>query len=85
MDSYLQVASLLLSEGGDVDAQSSNGNTALINAVSGAHSEVTSLLLSMGADTDIQNVNGNTALHISCAKGMRTPCTVNRLGFLVCA
>lgn len=72
---------MLVSEGGDVDAQSANGNTALMNAVSGAHMEVATLLLSVGADTDIQNVNGNTALHISCAKGRRKPCNVTQGGF----
>ena len=45
-----------------INAQNTNGNTALILATSDGHTEIVTALLAQGADVNAQNENDNTAL-----------------------
>ena len=47
---YLDVAKLLIEGGADVNAQSNNGNTALMLASIREHTEVAKLLIEAGAE-----------------------------------
>ena len=55
----------LLSAGADIDAQNSQGDTALMGAVRLELMEMTSLLLQRGADVNATNAAGETALFIA--------------------
>ena len=57
-----EIVSLLLSSGVDVDAERTDGETALLQASRNGHGEVASLLLSSGADVNVQSNDGMTTL-----------------------
>jgi len=61
---HLQKVKFLLDYTGvDVNVQSRDGRTALIEAVENGHHDVILLLLEAGADVNIQDSTGRTALH----------------------
>jgi ankyrin repeat protein len=49
----------------DLDAQDSNGKTALMYAIENQNSGIVKLLIRAGADLDKQDDKGNTALHFA--------------------
>ena len=63
------VAPVLIRHGADVNAQESDGNTALIIASEKGDLEMVQLLLSNGVDVEVKNKKGMTALHAACCNG----------------
>ena len=67
---HLEVVSLLLARGANVNAQCGvHGNTPLTAALREGHLEITSLLLDRGADVNAQERDGDTPLIIAVDKG----------------
>ena len=62
---------LLIEAGADVNARNDDGNTPLIEAVSGYYInlEVVSLLIKAGADVNVQDNDGNTLLMLAAVGG----------------
>ncbi|MGM0588844.1 MAG: ankyrin repeat domain-containing protein [Bacteroidota bacterium] len=70
MDGQLAVAQRLIDEGEDIEQRSSNGTTALLNAVMYSHDEIVKLLLEHGAEVDVRIVPEQiTPLMVSCSNG----------------
>ncbi|KAL2086079.1 hypothetical protein ACEWY4_017138 [Coilia grayii] len=68
----VQEVQQLLEEGADPSCQDSNGNPALVVAVTNAHHEVIPVLVQRGADVNRQSGPLlNTALHVAAAMGTR--------------
>jgi ankyrin repeat protein len=66
----LEVASLLIDHGADINAKDRRGETALHHAAAGVASlQVASLLIDHDADIEAKDRGGNTALHIVAAQG----------------
>ena len=65
----LVVVSDLLKRGAKLNAQNTNGRTALTAAVMGNHLEVVKTLIAAGADPDIQDDNRNNALLLTGESG----------------
>lgn len=63
------VCEFLLKHGADMDAQTAEGDTALLLASANKHIDVVSLLLSFHADHGIRNNAGITAEQIATARG----------------
>lgn len=61
----LEMSELLLNEGADVDAQTTDGRTALHCALKGDHDNVAQLLLSFGSDVEHQDKLKNRPLHVA--------------------
>ena len=59
----------LLAEGGDVNTQTSYGDTPLIEACQGDHEEVVRLLLGAGANVDHPSKEGTTPLVVAASHG----------------
>jgi hypothetical protein len=59
------VASLLISEGAQVNAQDEVGTTALMQAVGSRHADIVQLLLAHGARTGFKDNGGQTALSMA--------------------
>lgn len=62
---HTDVLQTLLDNGANVDAQSDNGNTALMIASRNGHVEIIKLLLARKATTRLKNQQGQTALQIA--------------------
>jgi len=60
-----QMLEAILAHSPDIEAKSSNGNTALHLAVSAADREMANLLIEEEADTNARNASGKTPLHIA--------------------
>ncbi|XP_011496279.1 PREDICTED: ankyrin repeat and KH domain-containing protein 1-like [Ceratosolen solmsi marchali] len=72
---HVDIVSLLIAHGADVNAHSTSGNTPLMYACAGGHEEVVRVLLEAGANVEDHNDNGHTPLmeaasagHVSVAK-----------------
>ncbi|XP_031786072.1 ankyrin repeat and KH domain-containing protein mask isoform X3 [Nasonia vitripennis] len=72
---HVDIVSLLIAHGADVNAQSTSGNTPLMYGCAGGHEEVVKVLLEAGANVEDHNENGHTPLmeaasagHVSVAK-----------------
>ena len=59
----------LISEGADVDYESSKGETALMRACKRGNFDIATTLLENGADVNIKDENGQTALSKAAAEG----------------
>lgn len=66
---HKSIAELLLAEGADIDAKSSNRNTPLHYAVDKGHKEIAGLLIAKGADVNAKNAGGDTPLHVAVRGG----------------
>lgn len=65
----VEVATLLIDRGANLNAQNNDGSTLLHEAVFTGMEGLVSLLLDKGADLDLGNKNGATPLHIATANG----------------
>jgi len=66
----LKVAELLLSRGANMNAKvKSNGDTSLMVACRGGHSDVARVLIEGGSNINAKNNNGDTPLMLACWKG----------------
>jgi hypothetical protein len=63
-----RVCEFLLKHGADMDAQTAQGDTALLLAAANGHADIVSLLLSFHADHGIRNNAGFTAEQIATAR-----------------
>jgi ankyrin repeat protein len=69
LDGYLAVIRFMLESGADVNGQSAEGNTPLMDAAIMGNTEAVDLLLHRGAVVDLPNKSHhNTALHAACFK-----------------
>ncbi len=64
-----QTVAQLLAQGASVNAERSNGATALMIAAKNGHTEIVSVLLAQGADANARASNGFTALMIAAKNG----------------
>ncbi|XP_071785110.1 ankyrin repeat domain-containing protein 27-like [Asterias amurensis] len=69
MYGHVDVISVLISNGGDVNATDYHGSTPLHIACSRGQQHATLLLLHEGAKVNIEDNDGNTALHLCSANG----------------
>ena len=69
MTGYWPMVQLLLDHGANVNAQSINGNTALMFAAQTRSEDIIRLLVEHGADVDNQAVDGHTALMVAASHG----------------
>ena len=68
---YLDIVTLLIAGGADLEVQNENGHTPLMEAASGGHVGVAEILISSGAGINTQsNEFKETALTLACYKGM---------------
>ncbi len=63
---YVPVIRFMLDSGADVNGQSAEGNSPLMDATIKGHTEAVDLRLRRGAVVDLPNKNHNTALHVAC-------------------
>lgn len=70
----VDVVSLLIENGADIQTASEDGATALLKAVDqyNVNEAIVALLLDSGADVSARAVDGKEALHISAARGQET-------------
>jgi ankyrin repeat protein len=68
-EGHIDVVKALLANGADINAQNSDGDTALIFAVRGGHIDVVKALLDKGADINAKNSDGDTALILAVRGG----------------
>jgi ankyrin repeat protein len=68
---HREVVQALLAKGAQVNAQDSNGVTALILASLQGHIEVVQALLDKGADVNAKANDGGTARMVACFNGHR--------------
>ncbi|XP_029680078.1 ankyrin repeat and KH domain-containing protein 1-like [Formica exsecta] len=66
---HVDIVSLLIAHGADVNAQSTTGNTPLMYGCAGGHEEVVRVLLEAGANVNDHNENGHTPLIIAAREG----------------
>jgi ankyrin repeat protein len=60
---------MLQEKGADVNAASTEGDTALIRAAQGGHTQTVKTLLERGADVSAVNSQGKTALEVAKERG----------------
>ena len=60
------IARYLLSKGAKVNARTTDGETALMEAVKGGYDDIVTLLLAAGADIKARDARGNTPFSIAC-------------------
>lgn len=65
---FLDITSLLLTKGADIDKKNKDGNTALMLASQEGYIEIVNLLIKKGADINIKNNDGNTGFMLACLK-----------------
>ncbi len=63
--SSIKIIDLLLANGADINAQTTQGQTLLHRAVEQNEAEIVSLLISRGGETNIRDQKGNYPLHIA--------------------
>lgn len=68
-EGYDAIARALIEAGADLDAQNSDGNTALIRSACEGRPHLTRALIGAGAALDIQNVAGYSALILARRRG----------------
>jgi GNAT superfamily N-acetyltransferase len=66
---YVDIALTLVEAGARLDAQNSDGNTALLRAACEGRTELARVLIAVGADLDIQNHDGYSALILARRRG----------------
>ncbi|XP_066594349.1 ankyrin repeat and KH domain-containing protein 1 isoform X2 [Prorops nasuta] len=66
---HVDIVSLLIAHGADVNAQSTSGNTPLMYACAGGHENVVRVLLKAGANVEDHNENGHTPLMEAASAG----------------
>ena len=66
---YVELVSMLLAAGADVNAKDIYGNTALIVASQNGHTEIVAMLLAARADVNIKSDFGGTALMLASLRG----------------
>ncbi|KMQ91742.1 ankyrin repeat domain-containing protein 17, partial [Lasius niger] len=66
---HVDIVSLLIAHGADVNAQSTSGNTPLMYGCAGGHEEVVRVLLEAGANVEDHNENGHTPLMEAASAG----------------
>lgn len=65
----IDVASLLIVSGADVNARSNSGNVPLVEAAAHNHADIAELLIQNGADVNAANLKGDVPLHWAAAQG----------------
>ena len=70
----IQQIEQLISNGADINAQGTNGYTALIGAVLYGHKEICELLIAHSADVNAQDAYGRTALIWAALRGHKEIC-----------
>ena len=69
---HLELASLLLEKGANVDAATTDeGYTALMRATERGHVNTVQLLLASGANKDLMNARGKTALMLAASSEVK--------------
>ena len=68
-DGDLEIATLLIEAGANVNAENKHGWTPLSAACTVGDLEMVTLLIEAGADVNAKNMNGNTPLHVACSEG----------------
>ncbi|XP_063991505.1 ankyrin repeat domain-containing protein 17 isoform X6 [Diachasmimorpha longicaudata] len=66
---HVDIVSLLIAHGADVNAQSTSGNTPLMYGCAGGHEDVVKVLLEAGANVEDHNENGHTPLMEAASAG----------------
>ncbi|TGZ57880.1 Ankyrin repeat domain-containing protein 17 [Temnothorax longispinosus] len=66
---HVDIVSLLIAHGADVNAQSTSGNTPLMYGCAGGHEGVVCALLNAGANVEDHNENGHTPLMEAASAG----------------
>ncbi|XP_071573914.1 ankyrin repeat and KH domain-containing protein 1 isoform X4 [Temnothorax nylanderi] len=66
---HVDIVSLLIAHGADVNAQSTSGNTPLMYGCAGGHEGVVCALLTAGANVEDHNENGHTPLMEAASAG----------------
>ncbi|XP_070515069.1 ankyrin repeat domain-containing protein 17 isoform X3 [Cardiocondyla obscurior] len=66
---HVDIVTLLIAHGADVNAQSTSGNTPLMYGCAGGHEEVVRVLLDSGANVEDHNENGHTPLMEAASAG----------------
>ncbi|KAL6268769.1 hypothetical protein P5V15_001894 [Pogonomyrmex californicus] len=66
---HVDIVTLLIAHGADVNAQSTSGNTPLMYGCAGGHEEVVRVLLEAGANVEDHNENGHTPLMEAASAG----------------
>ena len=59
---HVEIVSILLDSGADIDGRNRNGNTSLMQAASSGHADVVRFLLAKGADVNAKSEDDDTAL-----------------------
>lgn len=73
---YLEICSLLIQEGANLNAQTKKGTTALWLASYVGHEKIVALLLKNNADPNIHNEQGYTALINAAEQGLADACSL---------
>lgn len=66
---HVEIVTMLLDNGADVNAKNNDGNTALMLASKKGQTEIVSMLLAAGADVNAKVIYGNTALIVASGNG----------------
>ncbi|MCM0043092.1 MAG: ankyrin repeat domain-containing protein [Burkholderiaceae bacterium] len=75
----VDIARILLDRGADINAQNSNGRTALYFAIREGNADLVRLLLSRGARIDLTDMDRRNALHSACLSTKNRSAVVNAL------
>eukprot|EP01006_Ploeotia_vitrea_P017373 TRINITY_DN48489_c0_g2_i1.p1 TRINITY_DN48489_c0_g2~~TRINITY_DN48489_c0_g2_i1.p1 ORF type:complete len:910 (+),score=59.93 TRINITY_DN48489_c0_g2_i1:27-2732(+) len=65
----LKTVEMLIDAGGDVNAVSENGMSAILYSASFGHADILRLLVSKGGDINLSESDKDLALHLACQKG----------------
>jgi hypothetical protein len=68
-EGYVDIALTLIEAGAQLDAQNSDGNTALLRSACEGRTELARVLIAVGADLDVQNNDGYSALILANRRG----------------